>query len=364
MRALTDLFMSSGFEPHGYCILWTRGLVWLYAVSDFTIALAYYAIPVALLQFVRKRKDLVYSWMFVMFAAFILSCGTTHILGLWTLWTPVYWLDAGVKVVTAGLSLATAVALFPLIPRALALPSPSELRRASESKSQFLAAMSHELRTPLNSIIGFAQLMHDGKLGPVSPPHKEYLGDILTSSNHLLHLINNLLDISKVEAGKLDFHLEAVDLPAVIDEVRVITSALAVQKRILLEADVDPALSTVTADPARLRQVLYNYVSNAMKFSPDGSRVIIRISPDGDAHWRLEVEDSGIGIKPEDMSRLFVEFQQLDSGPTRRHEGSGLGLAITRQIVEALGGRVGARSVLGSGSVFFAVLPRASGQPA
>jgi signal transduction histidine kinase len=359
--SLSSLFGSAGFQPHGYCILWTPGLLWLYAISDLVIAVSYYAIPLALIQFVRKRQDLVFSWVFVMFAAFILSCGTTHVMGLWTLWNPVYWLDGAVKAVTGALSLATALALYPLIPKALALPSPTELRRANEIKSQFLAAMSHELRTPLNSIIGFTELMHDGKVGPVTAEHKEYLSDILTSSRHLLHLINDLLDLSKVEAGKMEFRPEPLSVPSLVSEVRTITSALAAQKRIVVEAEIDPGVGTVTADAARLRQIFYNYLSNALKFSPDGGRVVIRVAPEGETHWRLEVEDRGIGIKPEDMSKLFVEFQQLDGGMTRRHVGSGLGLAVTRQIVEAQGGRVGAHSEPGHGSVFFAVLPRVVG---
>jgi signal transduction histidine kinase len=303
----------------------------------------------------------VFSWVFVMFAAFILACGTTHVLGLWTLWVPVYWLDGAVKAVTAVLSLATAVVLFPLIPKALALPSPTELRRANEVKSQFLASMSHELRTPLNSIIGFTELMHDGKLGPVTPEHREYLGDILTSSQHLLGLINDLLDLSKIEAGKMEFRPSSVQVAAIVAEVQNTTGALAADKGIVIDTELDPALPVVVTDVARLRQVFYNYLSNAIKFSPEASRVIIRVGVEDDAHWRLEVEDRGIGIPAEDMTRLFVEFQQLDSGMSRRHEGSGLGLALTRQIVEGQGGRVGARSIPGLGSVFFAVLPRVVG---
>jgi PAS domain S-box-containing protein len=229
---------------------------------------------------------------------------------------------------------------------------------ANRLKSEFLANMSHELRTPLNAIIGFAELMHDGKLGPVSPLHEECLDDILTSSRHLLQLINDVLDLSKVEAGKMDFRPESVDVSKVVGEVRDILRGLAARKRIEIAAEVDPGLGTVVVDPGKLKQVLYNYLSNALKFTPDGGRVAIRASGEDADQFRLEVEDSGIGIRAEDVSRLFVEFQQLDASVAKAYPGTGLGLALTKRIVEAQGGQVGVRSTPGKGSLFFAVLPR------
>jgi signal transduction histidine kinase len=222
--------------------------------------------------------------------------------------------------------------------------------------------MSHELRTPLNAILGFAELMHDGKVGPVSDVHREYLGDILDSSRHLLQLINDVLDLAKVESGTMTFRPEPVDLDRLVREVRDVVGSLASRKAIALETEIDSRLGPleVAVDPARLKQVLYNYLSNALKFTPDGGRVAIRVARCGDAEFRVEVEDSGDGIRPEDAPRLFVEFQQLDASPAKRHQGTGLGLALTRRIVEAQGGKVGFSSVPGRGSVFFAVLPRRS----
>ena len=234
------------------------------------------------------------------------------------------------------------------------------LQEASRLKSEFLANMSHELRTPLNAIIGFAELMHDGKVGPVAPDQKEYLGDILTSSRHLLGLINDVLDLSKIEAGKMEFLPERVDLGKIAAEVRDILRSLAASRRIGISIEVDPGVSEVVADPAKLKQVLYNYLSNALKFTPEEGRVTLRMAPEGGEHFRLEVEDTGIGIRPEDLGRLFVEFQQLDVGAAKKYGGTGLGLALTRRIVEAQGGRVGVDSTPGQGSRFFAVLPRAA----
>jgi len=232
------------------------------------------------------------------------------------------------------------------------------VQEANRLKSEFLANMSHELRTPLNGIIGFAELMHDGKVGPVSAQHKEYLGDILTSSRHLLQLINDVLDLAKVESGKMEFRSEPVDLAKLVSEVRDILRTLAAKKRIRIDAEVDATLIGVVIDPAKFKQILYNYLSNALKFTPDEGRVTVRVGPAEAGTFCLEVEDSGIGIRPEDMGRLFVEFQQIDASAAKKYQGTGLGLALTRRIVEAQGGQVGVRSTPGQGSVFFAVLPR------
>jgi len=234
-------------------------------------------------------------------------------------------------------------------------------RRMQESnrlKSEFLANMSHELRTPLHAIIGFTELLHNGKVGSVSATHKEYLGDILKSSNHLLQLINDVLDLAKVESGKVEFRPESAELTKIVGEVRDILRGLAAEKRIRLQIAVDETLGEVTLDPARFKQVLYNYLSNAIKFTPEQGTVDVRVSPDGAEMFRVEVQDNGIGIRPEDLHRLFVEFQQLDAGTAKKFQGTGLGLALTKRIVEAQGGAVTVDSVVDVGSTFSATFPR------
>jgi len=232
------------------------------------------------------------------------------------------------------------------------------VQEASRMKSEFLANMSHELRTPLNSIIGFSEMMHEGHLGALADDHREYLGDILTSARHLLHLINDVLDLSKVESGTMEFFPETVELDALVAEACDMVHPLATRKGIDIGVEVDSGLDDLVLDAAKLKQVLSNYLSNAVKFTPDGGRVKVRALAFGAERFRLEVEDTGIGIRSEDLDRLFVEFQQLDASPAKRHQGTGLGLALTRRIVEAQGGRVGVASTVGSGSTFFAVLPR------
>jgi signal transduction histidine kinase len=233
------------------------------------------------------------------------------------------------------------------------------LEEASRLKSQFLASMSHELRTPLNAIIGFAQLMHRGKVGPVSAQHQEYLGDILTSARHLLQLVNDVLDLAKVEAGRMEFRPESVHLTTLIHEVCDVLCGLAADKRLRINSVVDSGVDTVVIDSARLKQVLLNYLSNAIKFTRDEGQIDVRVAPDGLESFRLDVEDSGIGIAAQDLEKLFSEFQQVGEAATL-HQGTGMGLALTRRLVEAQGGRVEVRSTLGVGSTFSAILPRSA----
>jgi PAS domain S-box-containing protein len=233
------------------------------------------------------------------------------------------------------------------------------IETASRTKSEFLANMSHELRSPLNGIIGFSELLYDGKLGELPTRPREYVGRIHSSSSHLLQLINGVLDLSKIEAGHLEFRPERILVSALIQEVTGILSTLAHEKQIRIEHEIDAGVDEAMIDASRLRQVLYNYLSNALKFTEAGGRVIVRLKREGAMEFRLEVSDTGIGVAEEDMRRLFVEFQQLDGTTAKRYQGTGLGLALTKRIVEGQGGRVGAESVLEKGSTFFAVLPRA-----
>ena len=232
------------------------------------------------------------------------------------------------------------------------------VQEANRLKSEFLANMSHELRTPLNGIIGFAEFLVDEIPGPLNDKQREYLQDILNSGNHLLQLINDVLDLSKIEAGKMDLSPERFSLAGAVEDSLTVIHSLARQKRIHVSSTVAPEIGEVLLDRAKLRQVLYNLLSNAVKFTDEGGAVSIAAAPlDGD-RFRLRVTDTGIGIRQEDFRRLFVEFQQLDSGSSRRFQGTGLGLALTRKILEIQGGTIEVESEVGKGSTFTVVLPR------
>ncbi len=234
----------------------------------------------------------------------------------------------------------------------------AEILRATQLKSEFLANMSHELRTPLNSITGFSEVLIDGVAGPVNEDQREYLGEILEGSRHLLHLINDVLDLAKVESGKMTFRPEVVDLEESIQKTVQMLELMSQQKQIEIRREIDADGRYVFLDEARFRQVLFNFLSNALKFTPSKGRITVRALAEAERWFRLEVQDTGIGISQKDQALLFQEFHQLDAGVAKQFQGAGLGLALTKRIVEAQGGRVGVTSEVGVGSTFFALLPR------
>ncbi len=233
------------------------------------------------------------------------------------------------------------------------------IEEAARLKSRFVANMSHELRTPLTAILGLGEMLLDEKAGPQNERQKRYLEDILSSGRHLLRLINNVLDLAKMEAGTLELSLEAADPSALVEEVVEVLKPLAQEKTIGVSTEFDRAPARILTDPFRFRQILYNFLANAIKFTPAGGKVRVLLARANSGGLRLEVSDTGIGIADADLDKLFVEFSQVDGGVAKRHEGAGLGLALTKRLVSALGGSVGVRSAVGLGSTFYAILPAA-----
>ena len=227
---------------------------------------------------------------------------------------------------------------------------------ANRAKSEFLANMSHELRTPLNSIIGFSDLMLDGNAGEIEDMQKKFLGNISTSGKHLLSLINNILDLSKIEAGKMELNYELFGLYNTIDEIKQVISPLAQKKNIDLKVVNDGSLQEIYADRVRFKQILFNLANNAIKFTPQGGKVTISTTRIKDKA-QFAIKDTGIGISEEKKSSLFLPFTQLDSSLNRFHEGTGLGLSLVKKFVEMHGGNIWVESELGKGTVFTFELP-------
>jgi signal transduction histidine kinase len=221
--------------------------------------------------------------------------------------------------------------------------------------------MSHELRTPLNCIIGFTEFVIDEKPGPLLPKQKEYLNDVRNSARHLLQLINDVLDLAKVDAGKMELCPEVFPMHKAVEEVIAVMKGVALQKHITIDFDVEAGLDTVRLDQKKLKQVLYNLLSNAVKFTDDGGSVDIYARRLNQQQIEVRIRDTGIGMKTENIGRLFTEFEQLDSSPARRFEGTGLGLALTKKIIEFQGGRISVATELGTGSVFTIILPATIG---
>lgn len=383
--------------PHGHCYFWKPEILWLHTISDALIALSYFSIPVALLYFIKKRKDVEYHWIFGLFAAFIFACGTTHVLEIWTIWHGTYRLTGLVKLFTAIISISTAWLLWPLIPKLLALPSPSQLSRSNrrlaeeisertkaefelleihrelearihqrtaelekatdlavkalEAKSNFLANMSHEIRTPLNSIIGFAEVAHSTQL--TVDKRSECIETILINGRHLLQIINDILDFSKIEAQQLEIERQSFSPLTLISEIESSMQIAAHNKGIHFETNyIFPLPERIESDPTRIRQILFNLLGNAIKFTDEGSVSLTIRSNIAENEIIFEIADTGIGISDDEQSHLFKPFSQADGSTTRKFGGTGLGLAISKRITEKLGGTIICQSKKQLGSTF------------
>jgi len=387
-----DLFHV--YTPRRLCMEQDAAVIGLHLVSDLLIALAYFSIPVALLVFVRRRHDLVFNWMFLLFATFIFACGMTHVVGVWDLWQPLYKIDGLVKLATALVSAATAVLLWRLIPAAVALPSPAELaaanaalarardeleervgertrelalasdreraaraeaEQANRAKDDFLATLSHELRTPLNSILGWAHLLSDE---PVEPEERgKGLAVIERNARIQAQLIEDMLDMSRIVSGKMHLDVRDVDLVAVIEAALETVEPAASAKGIRLHRVLAAPAGSIRGDPDRLLQVVWNLLSNAVKFTPKDGRVSV-ILQRVDSQVEIVVSDTGPGIAREALPFVFDRFRLPDSSTSRRQGGLGLGLSIVRHLVELHGGTVEAANVAqGTGAVFTVRLP-------
>lgn len=249
-----------------------------------------------------------------------------------------------------------------------------ELERSNRLKSQFIATMSHELRTPLNSILGFSELLMDEVFGTLTDKQKRYANNVYSSGSHLLQLINNILDIAKIESGKMELHYEAFSVRQAISEVETVIKPLADKKNQKLSITINDKVSIIKADKVKFKQILYNLLSNAVKFTNDGHDIFLEadiisgddrfhflknpsICPGSESCLRVSVTDTGIGIKKEDHEKIFSEFEQVDSSFSRRYEGTGLGLALTKKLVELHGGAISVESAEGKGSRFTVVVP-------
>lgn len=227
----------------------------------------------------------------------------------------------------------------------------------NKAKSEFINIMGHELRTPMTSIIGYSSLLKEQKYGELNTKQEFYVDNVLINSQHLIELINDILDLGKIEAGKMELAIEDISLPEIINETVVLLKEKSSRKNITLDKDFDPMLDIITADKQKLKLILFNLFSNAIKFSEDdGGTITISTKKEGDMA-KISVSDTGIGIKEEDIDRIFHKFEQLDQGLSRKYEGSGLGLHITKHLVELHGGKIIVESTYGEGSTFTFYLP-------
>jgi signal transduction histidine kinase len=395
--------------PHGFCYSWEPSLVRLHVVSDVLIGLAYLAIPIALLRFIRRRTDVPFNWMFLLFGVFIVACGATHWMEVWTLWQPSYWLSGAVKAVTAAASVPTAILLYLLLPQALALPSTRQLQAAKDAlerevaergrieaalrdahsalearveertreltaanaqlteqrrvleesdrrKGEFLAILSHELRNPVHAVHAGAQFIG---LAAKEPKIVETARIIQRQVDLLTRHLDDLLRLIKgeYEPGQLD--LETVDLREVVRRSAEIVQPAIREKNQALRIDEGSQPVDARVDVRRLTQAVANILRNASAYSDAGCAIDVALQLDG-RHAQIVVKDQGIGLDPGEASRLFELFSRGERAKRKAASGLGIGLHVAKQIVLAHGGQVDAQSSgVGAGTTFTIRLPLA-----
>jgi len=379
---LRHLF-ATDFIPHGFCLRWDPGVLWLQVVSDALIALAYFAIPIALIGFVRKRKDLAFHWMFVAFGIFILACGATHVINIMTVWIPVYRLDALVKAIAAAASLITCVMLVRLAPLALRLPSPNDLRaeitlrsdaehllleledrvqertarleRYAQAMEHVAFISSHDLREPLHTVHTFTELLARRCKPKLDDEDEKLMTFIVGGARRMQMLIDDLLEYTRVVKST---NAENLGVPTSLEEAA--HGAMMILENSIhdtgAEISIQPGLPFVNAQIAPLRQVFQNLLSNAIKYRRPGSpiKIDIRASVRGSL-CMVTVQDDGIGLDMRYSASIFEPFKRLH-GPDV--PGSGVGLALCKSVVQSFGGSIWVESAgPGQGSQFHFSLP-------
>lgn len=389
MKELFNGLFDERFMPHGHCFLWTRDILWAHVGSDLVIALAYYTIPIALWVLVRKRRDLVFNWMFLMFAVFIFACGTTHLLDIWNIWHSHYRLEGIIKIMTAAASITTAALLIPLIPKVMALPSPETLRQMNQSLQEqiserinaeralqklnseleqrvterteelkksnhdlelFAYVASHDLQQPVRTICSMVELLEKRLDGEFDSDTSQYFSFVKEGCGKMGQLIRDLLSYSRL--GTREAALQTVNAREAVE------ASLADLRTMLEESKVTVHVSdlpVVVYDSSHLRQIFQNLITNAVKYRQAGDPQIWIGSARNGKGWEFSVRDNGIGIPPEFHDAIFELFRRLHSDS--EIPGSGMGLAICKKVVELHGGQIRVESVPNTGSTFWFTVP-------
>jgi signal transduction histidine kinase len=413
---LSNFFYTGNFIPHGHCYLWKPELVWLHILTDSLIALSYFSIPLTLIYFVRERQDVPFRSVFIFFGAFIVSCGTTHIMNVWTLWHPDYWLSGSIKAVTAIVSFYTALTLIPLVPQALALPSPAQLEAANnalqkeiierkrvehelreykenleklveqrtaelaktnellqqevtqrQQSQEKMALLLKELESTNKELNDFAYIVsHDLKapLRGISSLSEWLLADYADKLDRegqelinllivRVHKIHNLID-AILQYSRVGRIKEEIRLVNLNDVVTEVIELLQPIENVKIE--IANQLPFIEFEKTRIEQVFQNLLSNAIKFidKPQGKITIDCTEVDG--YWQISITDNGPGIEKQHFERIFKIFQKLSD--SKNSNSTGIGLAIVKKIVEMYGGEVWVESELGVGTTFFFTLKK------
>jgi signal transduction histidine kinase len=387
MNFIQRLISTDGFMPHGMCYSWNPAVIWLHVVSDALITISYYSIPLTLVYFVRRRKDLAFHWMFLLFAGFIVACGTTHLMEILNIWHPTYWLSGCIKAFTAIVSVLTAILLVRLIPKALALPSPEQLRNANTALQReiiqhaaateraeslnlklirqaaelqetnqeletFSYSVSHDLRAPLRHINGYIELLGSETPAGTDPAQQRYMGTITELARQMTGLIDSLLAFSRL--GRAALKPEWIDTSALVDEVRRELAPEMKDRNIAW--NIGP-LPKVYMDPDLFKQVWLNLLNNAIKYTSRRDAAQIDISSrETPTDFEFSIRDNGAGFDMNYADKLFGVFQRLHS--KNDFEGTGIGLANVRRVITRHGGHIRAEGRPGEGATFIFTVPK------
>jgi len=395
----SQLFKSD-FIPHGHCFFWRPDIIWIHVISDGLIAASYFAIPIMLVYFALRKKDLPYGWMLGLFCSFIFLCGMTHVFSIWTLWEPIYRFEGVLKAVTAAVSVITAILLFPLIPKALTLRSAqvleelnqkliaenkirkdtekkleesnhtleqrvtertSQLRQKSEQLErsnaeleQFAYIASHDLQEPLRMVSSYCQLIkEDIGAGNNQEDIAQYIDFAVEGAHRMKILMDDLLKFSRIGV-KDDNLIEDVDCN------EALSLALDNLDNLIEESNTRihfETLPTIQADKVSIVRLFQNLIGNAIKYSREDTIPQINITAEDIGHsWQFSFADNGIGIESEHFERIFMILQRLHA--RTEYPGTGMGLAICKKIVSSHSGRIWVESTIGKGSTFYFVIPK------
>lgn len=367
------LLSTEGFVPRWMCGNFTDIHGWTHIISDIAIFAAYMTIPVMILTFMFIKKQVIFPRVFWLFAGFIAFCGTVHLIEAIIFWYPIYRLDAALKVCTAIVSIGTVIALLKVVPEALKLPTifqtvkdlsslnsklsekNLEIEKVSSYKSLFLANMSHELKTPLNSMLLISETMLRETDSRLNDEDRRCLQIINECGKDLNQLITDILDLSRIEMGKVNLEKREFDIYELCQSIHDQNIDVAKAKGLSLDFAAKGKSLFILQDPIRVKQILTNLVSNSIKFTEEGA-VTININYDDD-FCKITVADTGIGISQEQQGKIFTAFEQGDDSYTKKQRGTGLGLTISKRLATLMGGDIELKSKVGEGSQFTLVLP-------
>ncbi len=361
--------------PHGHCYLWKPGLVWLQVISNGLIGLSYVSISLTLAYLVLRIRNIPFQWMYIAFGLFIITCGFTHFMDIWTIWSPIYWSDGLLRAITAIASVGTAIMLPPLVPKAISLAQGAKLahdrgikietayqelgrvfektKELDELKIQFFANVSHELRTPLALILGPAEKIRAAS--NLTDEQRRNLEIVSRNASVLLKHVNDLLDVAKLEAGKMEPQYADCDVARLVRLTSGNFDGLAAERNIVFTVEA-PSKLGVQIDPNMMQRILLNLLSNAFKFVPVDGQIKVTLQKKN-SHFTLSVWNSGPGISVDKREIIFERFRQIEGGATRGIGGTGLGLSIVKEFVELHRGVVKVSDSPVGGTVFTVELP-------